>query len=141
MSFLDTMYKKLNKSPDVVSDDKDIPAGEPEEELEPQDIITVHIMDSNMDDCFYDVGHKDLSDFLNKFGSDEFSYDVGGVFGSEKKPVNEGKPLWFERFVSIAKKSKAKKSKYYIDATNPKETIKEVAGLMRITYPDLIINF
>jgi hypothetical protein len=106
-----------------------------------QDSILVQVMDGNMDDNYYMLGHKSFIDFVKKFNSGEYGYNVGGLFGTETKVVNEGRPMWVEAFNAIAKPAKKGKNAMFIDATNPKESIDEVAARLRVTYPDLIVNF
>lgn len=142
--FLKKMFDALGKSEEqpvqpVVSENAK-PAPEPIVESK-QDSILVQVMDKDMQDSYYMVGHKDLIDFTRKFNSGEYGYNVGGLFGSETKVVNEGKPMWVETFLSIAKPAKKGKKAHFIDSTDPAETIKEISNRMRTTYPDLIIGF
>jgi hypothetical protein len=142
--FLKKMFDALGKvdeqpaSP-VVTENAE-PAPEPIVESK-QDSIIVQVMGTDMSDSYYNVGHKDLIDFTRKFNSGEYGYNVGGLFGSEVKVVNEGRPMWVEAFLSIAKPAKKGKKAYFIDSTDPKETIGEVSNRLRVTYPDLIIGF
>lgn len=108
---------------------------------EKQEMVPVHIMDSDMVDSFYTIGNKDLIDFVKKFQGGEYSYKVGGIFGSDAKTMNEGKLMWVEAFNAKAKPGKKTKSAYYIDMTDPKSTIDEVADKLHVDYPDLVIGF
>lgn len=142
--FLKKMFDALGKAdespaPSVMTE-KVEPAAEPIVESK-QDSILVQVMDKDMQDTYYNVGHKDLIDFTRKFNSGEYGYNVGGLFGSETKVVNEGKPMWVEAFLSIAKPAKKGKRAHFIDTTDPKETIGEISNRLRVTYPDLIIGF
>lgn len=141
MSFLEKMYESLGKTDAVIVEKQSEP--EPEDKPVPkkQEQVFVQIMDCDMQDSFYGIGHEDFCNFLNKFVADEYGYTVGGVFGSEKKPMNEGKPDWFKVFGEAAKPIKKVKTKFYIDQTDPMDTIKEVTNLMRVSYPDLIVGF
>lgn len=106
-----------------------------------QDRLYIQVMDYDMADNFFSIGHNDLCDFVNKFVANEYSYHVGGVFGSQRKEINEGKKNWYDAFTEKAVSIKKIKTKMYIDMTNPIDTIKEVNLLMRVTYPDLIVGF
>jgi hypothetical protein len=108
---------------------------------EKQEMVPVHIMDSDMADTFYLIGVKDLIDFVKKFKENEYCYKVGGIFGSDAKTVNEGKRMWVEAFNDKAKPGKKSKAAYYVDATDPVDSINEVLSKLRIEYPDLIIGF
>lgn len=141
--FLEHMFKTLGK----VNVDEPInisvtaePSPKPVAESK-QDSILVQVMGSDMEDSYYVLGHKDMIDFLKKFNSGEYGYNIGGLFGTETKTVNEGRPMWVEAFHIIAKPAKKGKTAMFIDTTNPKETIDEVTERLRINYPDLIIGF
>lgn len=142
--FLKKMFDALGKSEEQpvqpVIVEKVEPAPEPIVESK-QDSILVQVMDKDMQDAYYMVGHKDLIDFTRKFNSGEYGYNVGGLFGSETKVVNEGRPMWVEAFLSIAKLAKKGKTSHFIDSTDPKETIGEISNRLRVSYPDLIIGF
>ena len=108
---------------------------------EKQEMVPVHIMDSDMEDSYYNVGHLDLIDFIKKFKNNEYGYKVGGIFGSDAKSINEGKLMWVEAFKKIAKPGKKNKNCLFVDETNPTESIDEAINQLRITYPDLIVGF
>lgn len=144
-SFLSRMHERLG-----ITDEKEqkpvVAKKEPKkkkvmkEEAGQQEMIPVHIMNSDMEDFFYEVGHRDFFNFLNKFAAGEYCYTEGGVFGAEGVVINKGKPNWMDEFRPLAKNSKSTKTQFYIDATNPMETIKEVIGVIGQKYPDLIVN-
>jgi len=142
--FLKKMFDALGKPDEQpaqpVVTEAVAPAPEPIVESK-QDSILVQVMGTDMSDSYFMIGHKDMIDFVKKFNSGEYGYNVGGLFGSETKAVNEGRPMWVEAFHAVAKPAKKGKRAMFIDVTNPKETIDEVAEKLRVTYPDLIIGF
>jgi len=128
----------------VVAEKKpDEPEKKPDPVIEPkkQEQVYVQVMDCDMKDNFFGIGHSDLFDFTNKFVANEYSYHVGGVFGSPRTQVNEGKPDWYKVFSEKAAPIKKTRANFYIDMTDPMETIKEMSDRIRVNYPDLIVGF
>ena len=146
MSFLEHMCEALGDTMGVAAEEKKKlvePEKQPEQKPEPKDQerVFVQVMDCDMQDNFFGIGHADLFDFADKFLNNEYSYHIGGVFGSAKTPMNEGKPDWYDVFTKTAEPAKKTRTKFYIDQTDPMDTIKEVSETMRVSYPDLIVGF
>jgi hypothetical protein len=143
MGFLEHMQEALGDTMGVAAEEKKPaePEKKPEPEKKKQERVYVQVMDCDMADNFFGIGHADLFDFTNKFLNNEYGYHIGGVFGSAKTPVNEGKPDWYEVFKQTAAPIKKTRTNLYVDMTDPMDTIKEVHNIMRVNYPDLIVNF
>lgn len=140
--FLQMMLESLGKEKPVIVPKEKVPVTEvPEPKPAKQELVPVQLMDSDMKDSFFLVGNNDLKNFIKRFQNNEYSYKVGGVFGSDAKLFNDGKPFWVEAFTTMAKPGKKSKTAYFLDATNPKDTIDEAAERLRVDYPDLIIGF
>ena len=136
--FLNHMFNALGMNEEVK---QSVCVGEKKPEPKPkkQESVPVQIMDSDMKDMFFTVGNNDLAEFSNRFISNQYSYSIGGLFGSPVKAVNEEKPFWLDDLKLVAKAGKKSKNAYYIDATDPFTTINELRKNLSIAYPDLIV--
>lgn len=142
MGFFEHMSEAIGNPMGVVSEKKKpIVTEKKTVPVKKQEPVFVQIMDHDMRDNFFSIGHADLFDFTNKFLNNEYGYTLGGVFGSSKKHMNEDRPDWFKVFATKAQPAKKSKTNFYIDMTDPMDTIKEVSSRMRVNYPDLIIGF
>jgi len=148
-SFLTRMYESLCREEELENAREEGRAmasealTEAKKILAEQEEITVHVMDSEMEDFFYRVGVNDFLGFLNKLIAGDFCYTEGGMFGAEGTVVNKGKPDWMQMFMPLVKSPKSGKTvrtPYFIDSTNPMESAKEAVGIIGQRYPDLIVN-